>query len=173
MTAREHRVVVATERLVLRHFEATDAGAMESIFCDPDVMRFSDGVEDPQWVRTWLVKMIEECYPHWGFGLWAVEETQTGAVIGYCGLEHCDVGEGELGYRLRRDRWGRGYATEAARATCELGLDGLGLKRIVALIDPANAASLRVVSKLGMQYEREVMLDGYTHPDQLYVLARL
>ncbi|MEM7223896.1 MAG: GNAT family N-acetyltransferase [Pseudomonadota bacterium] len=171
--AERFETILETERLLLRRFVPEDAKAMEGIFCDPEVMYFED-VESPEWVRAWLKRMIEECYPTWGFGMWAVQEKASGDVIGYCGLsrfpDRCEPHEAELGYRLMRKHWGKGIATEAVRPTCEFGLKVLGLSRIVAMIDPGNTASLRVAQKLGMRYQREVMFDGYTHPDHLFAL---
>jgi len=96
--------------------------------------------------------------------------------MGYCGLFYFpDVGgqpETEIGYRLARAYWGRGYATEAARAVRDYAFDTLRLQRLIAMIDPQNGASIRVAEKLGMVYEKEVMFAGYTHPDRVYVIER-
>ena len=67
--------------------------------------------------------------------------------------------------------WGKGYATEAAGAVRDYGLGVLGRRRLVAIIDPQNAASIRVAEKIGMHFEKEVMLEGYTYPDHLYALT--
>ncbi len=75
-----------------------------------------------------------------------------------------------LGYRLARATWGQGYASEAVTATLNYGFNVLGLRRIVATIDPNNVASVRVAQKAGMVYEQNVMYEGYTHPDHVYVL---
>ncbi len=167
--------VAETERLILRCFEAGDAEAMEAVFCCPEVMRYSDGVQSPAWVRAWIAEMIEVKGSGLGFNTWAVVEKSAGEVIGYCGLsrcpERCGADETELGYRLVRARWGRGFASEAARAVRDDGLYRLRLPRIIAIIDPHNLASLRVARKIGMRFEREVMLEGYSYPDHLYVIG--
>ena len=174
MANQHHEAVLETQRLLLRHFVVEDASAIEAVFCDPAVMRYSDGVESPEWVQEWLTNMIHKCYPKWGFGAWAIEEKSARDVIGYCGLSRfpsrCGPDEAELGFRLVRNHWGCGYATEAALPTCDLGLRVLGLSRIVAIIDPDNIASVHVAQKVGMRYRREIMFDGYTHPDHLYVI---
>jgi RimJ/RimL family protein N-acetyltransferase len=77
----------------------------------------------------------------------------------------------EIGYRLRRSSWGNGYATEAARAVRDYAFTVRGRKRLIALIDPSNAASLRVAEKIGMHYEKDVLLKGYDHPDHVYVVT--
>jgi RimJ/RimL family protein N-acetyltransferase len=77
----------------------------------------------------------------------------------------------ELGYRLARLAWGRGYATEAAHAVRDLAFTTLGLKRLIAMIDPANGASIRVAEKIGMQYEKDIVFGGYNHPDRIYSIS--
>lgn len=156
-------LIAETERLSLRHFELADAPAMEQIFCDPEVMHFGRGAQTPDWVRNWLRRLFEK-YEALGFGVWAVVERSSGVVIGYCGLSHFpDVGglpEVEIGYRLARARWGRGYATEAARAVRDYGFHSLQLPRLISIIDPANIASIRVAEKIGLRYEKDVCFSG-------------
>ncbi|MSR60370.1 MAG: N-acetyltransferase [Planctomycetaceae bacterium] len=97
-------------------------------------------------------------------------------MTGYCGVfQYPDVGrqpETEIGYRLARPHWGRGYATEAARALRDYGFGTLSLARLIALIDPRNAASIRVAEKIGLRYEKDVMPEGYTHPDRVDAITR-
>jgi [ribosomal protein S5]-alanine N-acetyltransferase len=164
--------VLTTERLLLRPFHILDAEPLYSIFCDGEVMRFSDGVKTKEWVQTWL----ERYYATWGFGPYAVVEKHNHGVIGYCGLFYFpDVNgqpEVELGYRLARSSWGQGYATEAACAVRDYAFYRLGINRLIAMIDPSNVASIRVAEKIGMHYETEALLEGYTHPDHVYVITR-
>lgn len=146
------------------------------VFGDPEVMRFGDGVQTPEWVREWTLTCLERYYQRWGFGPYAVVEKQSQELIGYCGLFYFpDVGgkpEVEIGYRLRRSAWGKGFATEAACAVRDFAFNSLGMQRLIALIDPDNIASIRVAEKLGMQYEKDIMLPGYTHPDRIYAVSR-
>jgi RimJ/RimL family protein N-acetyltransferase len=92
---------------------------------------------------------------HWsqhGFGLLAVAEREGGRVVGEAGLQVLEAGPDiELGYTLRHAAWGRGYATEAARAVLYWAFAGLRLERVVAVADPANETSLHVLDKLGMR----------------------
>lgn len=168
-------IIVETERLILRHFHAFDGEAMDRVFGDAEVMRFGPGVRTQQWVRDWLRGCSEDYYQKLGFGPWAVVEKNRRAVIGYCGLFHFPAVAGrpevEIGYRLARPFWGRGYATEAVAAVRDYGFGVLCFERLIALIDPQNVASIRVAEKAGMRYERGVMLEGYTHPDHVYVIA--
>ena len=143
------------------------------VFGDAEVMRFGDGVQTREWVDAWLRSCLEN-YQRRGFGPYAVVEQSTGDVIGYCGLFYFPDMHGqpeiELGYRLRRAAWGQGYATEAARLVRDYAFHTLHIKRLIALIDPDNVPSIRVAEKIGMHYESEVMLEGYDHPDHVYVI---
>jgi ribosomal-protein-alanine N-acetyltransferase len=78
----------------------------------------------------------------------------------------------EVGFRLVRSCWGKGYATEAAGAVRDYAFDMLTVSRLISLVDPQNIASIRVVEKLGMCYEKDVMLLSYDHPDHLYAVYR-
>lgn len=168
-------IQIETPQLVLRRFTTSDHAALMRVFGDPEVMRFGDGAQSPKWVSKWL----EAClvgYEQRGYGPWAVVKKSSGEVIGYCGLFHFPNINGrpeiEIGYRLARGWWGRGYATEAVLAVRDYAFNALGLSRLVALIDPANVASVRVAEKAGMRHESQVMLDGYDHPDRVYVVHR-
>lgn len=167
-------VIARTDRLLLRELSLADSAALGCVFGDAEVMRFGNGVQDESWVRGWLRDRVLRSYEQHGFGPYGVVERQHGELIGYCGMFFFpDLGgrpEVELGYRLARAAWGRGLATEAATAVRDHATGPLGVRRLVALIDPANGASLRVAAKLGMVYEREIMLEGYDHPDHLYAL---
>lgn len=168
-------LIVETPRLSLREFETDDRRALQLIFGDAEVMRYGPGVQTSEWIAAWL-RDCQEAYARRGYGPWAVVEKDSGLVIGYCGLfDFPDIGgrsEVELGYRLARSVWGRGYATEAASAVRDYGWGTLALQRLVALIDPHNVASIRVAEKIGMRYERDVMLAGYTYPDRLYSASK-
>jgi len=165
---------LTTERLLLRHFHILDSEPMYRVFGDAEVMRFGDGVQTKKRVENWLHSCLEHYYQTWGFGPYAVIEQSSRDVIGYCGLFFFpDVNgqpEVEIGYRLARSMWGKGYATEAAIAVRGFAFSILGIKRLIAMIDPANLASIRVAEKLGMHYEKEVVFEGYTHPDHVYVI---
>jgi RimJ/RimL family protein N-acetyltransferase len=167
-------IIAQTERLFLRHFHIFDHESMLSIFGDSEVMRFGDGVQTKEWVRHWLMTCLEYYYQEWGFGPYAVVEQTSRDVIGYCGLFFfADINgqpEIELGYRLARAKWGNGYATEAALAVRDFAFQTLCVKRLIAMIDPQNVASIRVAQKIGMQYEGEVMFENYTHPDHVYTI---
>jgi [ribosomal protein S5]-alanine N-acetyltransferase len=169
-------VIARTRRLTLRHFHPSDGEAMDRVFGDPEVMRYGDGMRTPEWVRRWVAGWTDQYYLAWGFGMWAVVEDSSGAVIGYCGLSRfpgrCAAGDTEIGFRLARPYWGRGFATEAACAVRDHAFETLALPRLIAIIDPGNLASIRVAEKIGMRYAKDVSVEGYTHPDRVYALER-
>ena len=164
-------VILETKRLLLRQFHLLDGEAMESVFGNPEVMQYGSGVQSQEWVQDWL-RGCRENYQKLGFGPWAAVEKASRHVVGYSGLFHFpDIAghpEVEIGYRLARPFWNQGFATEAVTAIRDYAFNILCLHRLIALIDPQNAASIRVAEKAGMRYEREIMLEGYTYPDHLY-----
>ena len=134
--------MIETERLLIRPFTAADSEDLLAVWSDPANERFI-GATPPESIDD-LRAGIER-------GMrWGVWERETGELVGDCGLFFDEGhGEWELAYGFRRDRWGRGYATEAARACVRYGFDELGLDKIVADVDPANIASVRVLEKCG------------------------
>ncbi|HEV2756030.1 MAG TPA: GNAT family N-acetyltransferase [Actinomycetota bacterium] len=147
--------MIETARLLLRLPEARDADAYLAIHSDPDVTRWLDDL--PQSVEEELgrIERRRRLQEEHGFTMWAVEEKETGEMIGAAGLFHVE-GKGpdvEVAYHFAKDRWGRGYATEAARACVAFGFENAGLDRIVGLVVPENVASARVLQKCGMTLE--------------------
>jgi ribosomal-protein-alanine N-acetyltransferase len=123
---------------------------------DPEVMRYiNKGVPRPRAdAADALAKLVEHWQTH-GFGVWVLEDRQTGRFLGRCGLRHLPaIGEIELLYTLMRHAWGRGIASEAAKASLEYAFEVLKLRRIIAFAEPANVASWHVMEKLGMRREK-------------------
>jgi len=147
--------IVKTVRLTLRGFEPGDIDRLAEILGDPSVMRYMPGSRP--WPREWAEKELRNIMEHWGrqgYGRWAVVHGD-GNMIGWCGLGYLpELGETEVAYLLDRGYWNRGYATEAARFSLGFGFDEAGLDRIIALAFPENAASRRVMEKIGMEYEK-------------------
>jgi RimJ/RimL family protein N-acetyltransferase len=162
----------ATARLRLRPFAAADAEAAFVVFGDSEVMRYSlsgadrDVASTAQRLARYAAASAAD-----GFGRWAVIDWSEGMLIGSCGLVPVPGGEIELAYRIRRDRWGHGFASEAARAFLACGFAELGLDRIVAFIEPANTASHRVARRIGMRYLEDRLYDGGI-PVTTYVIDR-
>lgn len=153
-------LVLETKRLLLRRFTPEDAADNYRIYTDPENMRFMGRQPDSiEFEREHIHKHIANYYDKHDFGLWAVVLKENNRLIGRCGLLYQPV-EGtqvvEVTYLIDRHYWGRGLATEAARAAVKLGFEKYKFPRIVALINPENVASVRVAEKIGMSYERDV-----------------
>lgn len=164
--------ITETERLFVRHVGPDDLDAFADLFANEEVMEYSSGIKSRAEVKVWM-EMQREQNSTKRRGAFAVVCKETGEALGYAGLFFFPNLNGrpetEIGYRLRRQFWGRGFATEAADGVLRYALRTLRLARVVALIDPGNVGSARVASKLGFVKEAEVMCAGYTHPDYLYV----
>ncbi|MBV9926940.1 MAG: GNAT family N-acetyltransferase [Acidobacteria bacterium] len=157
--------VVETERLILRRFTPEDAEENYRIYTDPENMRFMGRRPDSvEFERYHLRRHIADYYDVHDFGLWAVVLKEDGRLVGRCGLIYQPVEgtrEVEVSYLIDRHYWGRGLATEAARETVRLGFERYGLRRIVAMINPLNVASVRVAEKVGLRYERDADFRDY------------
>ncbi len=144
-------VMLQTDRLTLRMFRESDFGAYAEMCADPEVMRYLGDGQPLDRPMAWrkLALMIG----HWslrGYGLWAAEERASGAFAGYVGFWNPEGWPGfEVGWTLRRSFWGRGYATEGARAALQFAFTQLEQPRVISLIHPENAASIRVAERLG------------------------
>jgi ribosomal-protein-alanine N-acetyltransferase len=146
---------IETERLLLRMVRRADLDDLAALFADPQVMRF---VGDGQVAsREVAERALDSIIKHWqtqGFGRWTIVDKQTRKFVGFGGLRSL-FGTPELVYHLARQHWGKGLATEAARAVLRFGFEERDCESIVAIIKPGNAASIRVLEKLGMQFEKE------------------
>jgi ribosomal-protein-alanine N-acetyltransferase len=152
-----------TQRMVLRPFISSDLDEYaRCIFADPEVTRFLAKREiSPRERAERAMAYFNDHWDQHGYGDWAVTVKAGEQLIGHCGLNYLDeAGEVEVEYSLARAYWGRGLATEAARAAVGFGFEGIGLERIIALAVPENIASRRVMEHLGMVYEKEVHFFG-------------
>ena len=173
-----------TERLVLRRPRPEDAAAFFPHWQDADAVQFVGGVKTQEQID----EMVERLLRHWDWyelGEFTVERREDGAVLGRVGLQLWDPRdwtngkrkrlegdvETELGWKLGRDYWGSGYATEAAAACRDWVLGGLGLTRLISLIALENVASVRVAEKIGETFEREVDNTPFPHRYGLWSLG--
>lgn len=146
--------VTETERIAIRQFESGDIQALRMILADSDVMEYSskgplNEVETSDFVE-WCIKSYKEN----GYGQWAVIEKKSGRLIGCCGLsrttiDECD--EVEIGYRLAKEQWGNGLASEAASSALAHGFQSCNVESIVGIVSPDHSASIRVLEKLGFR----------------------
>ena len=162
-----------TARLRLREFTPADAEALEAVLGDPVAMQYYPAPFSQAEVNDWIRRNRARYFDP-GFGLWAMLLKESGELIGDCGCFIRELQgnvEFELGWHVRRDLWGRGYATEAARYCIEYAFSTLAAERMIALIRPANIGSCRVAEKNGMRCERMIFWRGYDHC--VYVIHKL
>ncbi len=152
-----------TPRLWLRPLALTDLEDLAAIYSDPEVMRYRLLSQPAS--RKQTQESLKSYLAHWeqhGFGRWATIYKVNRQLIGHCGLEYlADLNEVEVNYLLARQYWRQGLATEAALTLIRYGLQTLQLKRLVAIAKPENLASLRVMEKTGMQYDKNIQLYGF------------
>jgi RimJ/RimL family protein N-acetyltransferase len=168
----------------LRWFTEDDADNLVALNSDPAVMRFLNGGKPlPREVvqSEILPRFLQDSGPDGGLGVWAAIEKASGAFLGWISLRQADgagTDEAELGYRLRRSAWGRGYATEGARALIRKGFAELGVRRVVAHTMTVNRASRRVMEKLGLTLVRTFfeewpeVIEGGEYGDVEYALSK-
>lgn len=160
--------VQSTERVILREFTLDDADDLFALDSDPRVMRYiGDGQTATRAdVDTLLPKAIARYVRHPGMGSFHATLRETGRFIGWCSVKHAgESPDVEVGYRLCFDAWGKGLATEMARAMLARGFDTIGLERIIGVTHPDNLASQHVLRKCGLEdlgwghyYDRDLRL---------------
>lgn len=150
---------IETPRLLLRRWRAEDLAPFAALNADPEVTRYVGGPMTRE-ASDAMVGRFEAGFGERGYSRWAVE--LGGRLVGFCGLGLHPVvpGDVEIGWRLARDVWGQGVATEAAVAVRDWAVGSGVLGRVVAVVHPDNAASIRVAEKTGLAYERDADLDG-------------
>jgi ribosomal-protein-alanine N-acetyltransferase len=152
-------IVLQTERLTLRRFVPGDLPALSALYADPEMRRyFPDGTLSADETLREL-EWFQHGHPeHPQLGLWATIERSTGLFMGRCGLLPWTIDsqrEVELAFLIDKRRWGEGFATEAAAGIVRYARDRLDLNRLICLIMPGNAASVRVAQKAGLRFERD------------------
>lgn len=145
--------LIRTSRLTLRPFTENDIPELHRILGQDDILKYFPNPGPPP--RERVQALIEKQIDHWaghGYGWWAVEWNETRELIGWNGLQYLpETDEVEIGYLLSREYWGRGVATEGAKAGLDFGFKSLGLDLIVGIVHPQNYASQRVLEKIGLR----------------------
>ncbi len=166
-----------TERLVLRRWEEQDLNAMAAINADAEVMRWIGGgsTRTAQETRA-AIAAWEQMWDELGFGLFAVEIRDTGELAGFTGLSIPEflpevMPAVEIGWRLGRDFWGRGIASEAAARTLSFAFGECELERVISVCQVGNTASERIMQKLGMELERETVDPTCGRPVHVYAIG--
>ncbi len=154
--------VIETERLLLCTWEPEDWRAFLRLTTDPQVMRYihTAALWSEEQTRAFVAQQIAY-QQQLGFCMWEMARKPGGELIGMCGLKPLgSTPEIEIGWWLLPEYWGNGLATEAAAAALRYGFEQARLERIVAVAQPENAASVRVMEKIGMQYAEHTMHKG-------------
>lgn len=154
--------ILETERLLLRELDAGDAESFYALNLNPNVIRYTgdEAFENSDAAKQFLHDYKD--YETNGYGRWAVIDKSNGAFLGWCGLKYSkDAGETDIGFRFFENHWNKGYATESAGACLNYGFDKLGLNSIVGRAMADNAASVKVLEKLGLVFEKEFEFDGH------------
>lgn len=148
--------IIETARLRLRPFAESDLDALVVLNSDRDVMKYiTDGEPMPREQTEARLQFYLNHWQQYGFGLFVIEYKDTGECAGFCGLQYLDnTPEIEVGYRLAKNYWGKGLATESSKACLSYGFDDVKLDRIVAVVRPDNLPSQHVLEKIGLKYEK-------------------
>jgi RimJ/RimL family protein N-acetyltransferase len=165
------KVILETDRLLLREYVEDDAEAFLKLNTDPEVLRFvpDKALLNVEQARQVLIDHPIADYRKNGFGRGACILKSSGEQIGFAGLKYLkELDEVDIAYRFMPTYWGQGLATEAARASVRYGFADLGLKRIIGLVMPENTASVRVLEKAGLRYSDSVSL--WDHQFSKYII---
>jgi RimJ/RimL family protein N-acetyltransferase len=163
--------VLETERLALRRFTLDDAAFAYELVNDPAWIRnIGDrNVHTLEDARGYLAKGPLAMYEKAGFGMWVVTLKGTGEPIGTCGLiKREELDDVDIGFAFLAPFRGQGYAWESATAVLDYGRAKVGLKRMVAIVSPTNTPSIRILERLGLRFERMILMPGDTEEIFLY-----
>jgi RimJ/RimL family protein N-acetyltransferase len=166
-------IVIETERLRLRRLTPADAPFILRLLNDPSFLRYvgDRGIRTLEDAEGFIRTVPMTLYEKYGFGHFLTERKEDGAMLGICGLIKRDALEDvDIGYSLLPEHWSKGYAIEAARATLEYAKTTAGLRRVVAIVSPQNEASLKVLARLGLRFERMVRMPKDDYDIELHAI---
>ncbi|MER9726974.1 MULTISPECIES: GNAT family N-acetyltransferase [unclassified Mesorhizobium] len=166
--------MLQTKRLLLREWKDEDVDSFARMNDDPRVARYLGQFADRAAIEAWR-NVQRDHFRTYGYGIWALEDLDTGGGIGFCGLMNVPYQTHftpavEIAWRLHAEYWGRGYATEAASAALSFGFERVGLSEVVAYAFVENLASRRVMERLGMSHDPQ---DDFDLPGGVEALRRV
>jgi len=164
-------LIVETSRLILRHIVTDDAAFILALLNDPSFLQYvgDKKVRNLESAKNYIVEGPVASYESFGYGLYLVELTRNREPIGICGILRRDFHDhAELGFALMPGYRGNGYAVEAVQATVDFARDKLRLTQIIAITDPGNVNSIKVLEKLGMTFDKRLELPGADKQLNLY-----
>ena len=176
MTAIPTECVIETERLLLCRLTGDDAPFILELLNQPSFLRFigDKGVRTLDHAREYIRQGPADSYERRGFGLYLVKLRDGGVSIGICGLVKRDaLDDVDLGFAFLPSFWSQGYALESASAVLTYSREVIRLNRVVAITNPDNESSIRLLEKLGLQFERMILLPDSTEESKLFVPGKL
>ena len=154
-------LILETDRLLLREFSPNDAKNLYNLNLNPKVIRYTG---NSAFKSIDEAKKFLENYRDYelnGYGRWAVINKESNKFIGWCGLKYGEMeNETDIGFRYFEEQWNKGYASESAKACLNYGFEKLNLKRIIGRAMKKNIASIKVLEKIGLEFERDVEFEG-------------
>jgi len=156
------RYILETERTKIRPLTPKDAEHFYMLNQDPEVLKYTgdNPFETVEAAKEFLVQYDQ--YEKYGVGRWAVINKENEEFLGWCGLKFTEkLNEYDIGFRFFRKHWNKGYATESAKACVELGLNKFKFPEIIGRVMKDNLASIRVLEKIGLVYDRNFDFEGY------------
>lgn len=153
--------IIETERLYLRELNVNDAKSFYQLNLDEEVMKYTGegAFENIEESRKFLENYDQ--YKKYGIGRWAVINKENEEFLGWCGLKFTEkLNEYDIGYRFFRKHWNKGYATESAKACLDFGLNEFKMTEIIGRAMKDNLASIRVLEKIGLVYDRDFDFEG-------------
>ena len=163
--------VLETERLLLSRLSYDDCEFIYELVNEPTFKKYigDKNVSSLEDAHEYLKNGPIGSYEQHGFGMFLVTAKADNTPLGICGLvKRAQFEEPDLGFAFLKRFWSHGYALESSRAVMEFGMSQLGLQRIIAMADPQNCASVRLLEKLGLLFERTVRMDGDSHDIHLF-----
>lgn len=164
-------IILETNRLLLRELTSDDAEDFYRLNLNPNVIRYTgnSSFKSIEEAREFLENYKD--YQVNGYGRWAVILKDSNQFVGWCGLKLGEMeNETDIGFRFFEEEWNKGYATESANACLHYGFEKLNLKRIIGRAMKENKASIKVLQKIGLEYEKEAELDG--KPAVIYTIEK-
>ncbi|MDZ4676809.1 MAG: GNAT family N-acetyltransferase [Oligoflexia bacterium] len=159
-----NKIIIETKRTIIRRYEPTDIPEAFHTFGEPEGAKYisHNGLDKSIADTEKRIHRYLTHYEKYSYGLWAVIEKASQSVIGVCGLFHAreSIPNMELGYRFRKSHWNKGFATESAQACLNYGFGVLNGKKIDAIVNPQHQASIKVLEKIGMSFEKDFELDS-------------
>lgn len=153
--------ILETDRLILRELNPDDAQNFYDLNANPNVIKYTGNTafEDVEEARNFLLNYKD--YDENGFGRWAVIEKSNGEFLGWCGLKYSKyINETDIGFRFFEKYWNKGFASESAKACLDYGFQKLNLQKIIGRAMAENIASLKVLEKIGLIFDKEFDFDG-------------